>query len=61
MYWKLVGHEKLQFSKVVRSPEKFGNHYFNYLCFIVIQLTFLITVLNIVKNVKNGQLENHEH
>ncbi|KRY34912.1 hypothetical protein T01_10395 [Trichinella spiralis] len=26
MYWKLVGREKLRFSKVVRSPEKFDNH-----------------------------------
>ncbi|XP_003381180.1 conserved hypothetical protein [Trichinella spiralis] len=35
--------------------------FFNHLCFIVIQISFGITVLNIVKNVKNGQLENHKH
>ncbi|KRY07058.1 hypothetical protein T12_2046 [Trichinella patagoniensis] len=46
------------------NAEVFIFAFFNklsHLCFIVIQISFRITVLNIVKNVKNRQLENHKH
>ncbi|KRX61394.1 hypothetical protein T09_13444 [Trichinella sp. T9] len=45
----------------IPNAEVFIFAFFNPLCFIVIQISFRITVLNIVKNVKNKQLENHKH
>ncbi|KRX46909.1 hypothetical protein T05_7131 [Trichinella murrelli] len=45
----------------IPNAEVFIFAFFNHLCFIVIQISFRITVLNIVKNVKNKQLENHKH